>query len=239
MHVTRLGSCRPAARAFRRAAAGAALVLVAVTMCLAQQSSYPHMSSAPASREITPDVRQAIACLKTGGWDARAAAVVVDVRMQRLLPFRKGVCAKAWQVSTSKNGVGSEPRSYKTPAGLHRIWKKSGEKAQIGQPLRGGEPSDAPVSEESGRRPVYISTRAMMLDGLEDSNRESKSRGIWIHGTTAEERIGRPASIGCIRMRAVDAVELFNAVQVGTLVYIAPPSAETASTPAPSANSSR
>ncbi len=59
-----------------------------------------------------------------------------------------------------------------------------------------------------------------MLEGLDKSNSMSRKRGIWIHGTSAEDRIGRPASIGCVRMRNLDVISLFDSVPEGTLVYV-------------------
>lgn len=41
-----------------------------------------------------------------------------------------------------------------------------------------------------------------------------------IHGTNEEETIGRAASSGCIRMRNIDVVDLFNRVPVGTKVIV-------------------
>lgn len=182
--------------------------------------NYPVMGSAPAPRDLTPGVREALEHLKEGGWDKKDPAIVVDIAHQRLLLLEDGQVSHAWRVSTSKYGVGSVPGSYKTPVGLHRIWKKTGASARLGQPLKNGEPTDAPVPEAGERKKVYISTRAMMLEGLEEGNKTSKSRGIWIHGTTAEAKIGQPASIGCVRMRNVDVVKLFDVVSEGTLVYL-------------------
>lgn len=182
--------------------------------------NYPVMGSAPALRQTTEGTRQAVVSLREAGWDGREPAVVVDIARQRLLLFEKGAVSHAWQVSTSKYGVGYVPGSYKTPVGLHRIWRKAGAAAKLGQPLKNGEPTDAPVAEEGQKKKVFISTRALMLDGLEKDNQTSKSRGIWIHGTTAEEKIGQPASIGCVRMRNVDVIQLFDFVREGTLVYI-------------------
>jgi len=177
--------------------------------------------SAPASSRITAGVREALQALRKGGWDGKSRAIVVDIANQRLLMFAsEDRVERSWRVSTSRYGVGSEPRSYRTPLGLHRIWQKSGAAARPGQPLKGGEPADAPVPEEGGPDRVYITSRALKLEGLEEQNRTSRARGIWIHGTSAERLIGRPASIGCVRMRNVDAIELFDLVPEGTLVYI-------------------
>ena len=45
-------------------------------------------------------------------------------------------------------------------------------------------------------------------------------RYIYIHGTPARRKLGAPASIGCIRMRDEDVVELYDMVSPGTVVDI-------------------
>ena len=49
---------------------------------------------------------------------------------------------------------------------------------------------------------------------------ELESRGIYIHGTTEESNIGRPASFGCIRMRSRDVLRVFDETPVGAKVEI-------------------
>jgi len=193
---------------------------IAAVLAFAAPLAVPLLGSAPASTGVTKGVREAVRKLREGGWDGKRRAIVVDIPNQRLLVMKDGRPENAWRVSTSKYGVGTQPRSYKTPPGLHRIWQKSGARAKLGQPLSGGEPSDRATPEELSSGKVFITTRALKLDGLEESNRTSRSRGIWIHGTSAENRIGRPASIGCVRMRAVDVVTLFDMVDEGTLVFL-------------------
>jgi lipoprotein-anchoring transpeptidase ErfK/SrfK len=46
-------------------------------------------------------------------------------------------------------------------------------------------------------------------------------RYIYIHGVPDSEPIGVPSSIGCIRMRNRDVVDLFELVPAGTPVDIA------------------
>ena len=41
-----------------------------------------------------------------------------------------------------------------------------------------------------------------------------------IHGTNEPETIGRAASSGCIRMRNIDVIDLFNRVPVGAKVVV-------------------
>ena len=49
---------------------------------------------------------------------------------------------------------------------------------------------------------------------------DSFQRHIYIHGTPEEGLIGKPASHGCIRMRNIDVIELFDLVKIGTFVEI-------------------
>jgi len=60
------------------------------------------------------------------------------------------------------------------------------------------------------------------LEGCEKKNKNTHSRYIYIHGTSEEDKIGKPTSNGCIRMRNKDVIELFNLVKKGTYVYIKP-----------------
>jgi len=60
----------------------------------------------------------------------------------------------------------------------------------------------------------------LWLDGIEEQNTRTKERYIYIHGTNHEDLIGQPASAGCIRMRNSDVIQLFDKVEVGTLVEI-------------------
>ena len=41
-----------------------------------------------------------------------------------------------------------------------------------------------------------------------------------IHGTNEPEKIGQGVSSGCIRMRDIDAIDLYNRVKVGTKVVV-------------------
>jgi lipoprotein-anchoring transpeptidase ErfK/SrfK len=45
-------------------------------------------------------------------------------------------------------------------------------------------------------------------------------RYIYIHGSPDSAQMGRPGSIGCIRMHNCDIVELFDQVSAGTEVNI-------------------
>ena len=59
-----------------------------------------------------------------------------------------------------------------------------------------------------------------VLTAYESENIDSYHRYIYIHGTAEEEKIGAPASHGCVRMRNRDVIELFDRVDEGCKVYI-------------------
>ena len=65
-----------------------------------------------------------------------------------------------------------------------------------------------------------VMSRILWLDGLDEHNANTRDRFIYIHGTKHEDKIGTPASHGCIRMRNDDVVELFELVDETTPVVI-------------------
>jgi hypothetical protein len=81
-------------------------------------------------------------------------------------------------------------------------------------------------------------TRIIWLKGLEPQNRHAFGRCIYIHGTPEERNVGHPASFGCVRMRSVDVLTVFNAIGVGATVDIIPgslPGSQPQIAPAPKA----
>jgi lipoprotein-anchoring transpeptidase ErfK/SrfK len=55
---------------------------------------------------------------------------------------------------------------------------------------------------------------------LEEENANSYQRYIYIHGTNHEDRIGTPASHGCVRMKNSDVAELYDLIPLGSSVQI-------------------
>jgi UDP-N-acetylmuramate--L-alanine ligase len=117
--------------------------------------------------------------------------------------------------------------SYQTPPGWHRIARKIGEKAPNGTRFVAREPNGEIWSGEESDDDLIL-TRILTLDGLEDGvNRgrgyDSIERYIYIHGTNQESLLGRPTSHGCVRMSNQDVCALFDRIEEGDYVYIAPP----------------
>jgi lipoprotein-anchoring transpeptidase ErfK/SrfK len=127
---------------------------------------------------------------------------------------------RAYPVSTSRFGLGTEPGSFKTPLGRFEIARKIGGGAVPGAVFKGrvptGEIGDASNPED------LIQTRILWLRGLDAENANTFERYIYIHGTNHEEEIGTPASHGCVRMRNGDVAELYEMVAEGTPIFIHP-----------------
>jgi L,D-transpeptidase YbiS len=142
----------------------------------------------------------------------------VSIRRQELRLRRGRKILRRYPVSTSRFGLGTEEGSNKTPLGKFRVSNKIGEGMPestifVGRvPLK---PSD-PLPQTND----LVLSRILWLDGLERRNANTRDRFIYIHGTRHEDKIGRPDSHGCIRMRNADVIELFDLVEVGTPVKI-------------------
>jgi lipoprotein-anchoring transpeptidase ErfK/SrfK len=70
-----------------------------------------------------------------------------------------------------------------------------------------------------------VTSRILWLGGLEPGANsggevDTHDRYIYIHGTNHEHRIGTPQSAGCVLMRNLEIVELFEQVRVGDQVWI-------------------
>jgi lipoprotein-anchoring transpeptidase ErfK/SrfK len=148
-----------------------------------------------------------------------ATSIVVSVPEQKLAVIENGQRVAEFPVSTSKFGVGDRPRSYATPLGMLEVAAKVGAGAPQGAVFKGQRFTGEILRPNApGRDPIV--TRILHLRGLQASNSQAFDRGIYIHGTPEERKIGRPASYGCIRMRSKDVVRVFDAVPVGTKIAI-------------------
>jgi lipoprotein-anchoring transpeptidase ErfK/SrfK len=123
-----------------------------------------------------------------------------------------------YPVSTSSFGLGTEEGSMKTPTGRFRIAEKIGDGMPVGTIFKSRRPVKA--TRKLLRDEDLIMTRILWLEGIEAANANTHDRFIYIHGTNHEERLGEPASHGCIRMRNADVAALFEEVRIGTPVVV-------------------
>lgn len=150
----------------------------------------------------------------------------VSISRQTLELFEDGALLRAYPVSTSRFGAGERAGSFKTPRGRHRIRAMIGAGQPAGTVFVGRRPTGEQYAEQlacADPQRDWILTRILWLSGTEiGRNRlgevDSMRRYIYIHGTPA--KLGRPGSIGCIRMSNEDVIELFDLVSPGTVVEI-------------------
>jgi len=155
--------------------------------------------------------------------------IQIDLPAQTLTVYDDaGTLLRRYPVSTAKNGPGERNGSFCTPRGRHLIRAKIGG----GQPENtvfvrrrptGERWSPALHSQYPGRD--WMLTRILWLSGCElGRNRlgdvDTMRRYIYIHGSPDSAEMGKPGSIGCIRMRNSDIVELFDLVPPFTEVDI-------------------
>ncbi|MGH8632423.1 MAG: L,D-transpeptidase family protein [Burkholderiales bacterium] len=142
-----------------------------------------------------------------------------------------GARLRCYPVSTSKNGLGETNGSYCTPRGRHVIRARIGAGAAENTVFVKRRPTGEIYSEQLAQRYPgrdWILTRILWLSGCERGfNRlgdvDTMRRYIYIHGSPDSVQMGRPGSIGCVRMRNRDIVELFDLVAPGTPVDIVAP----------------
>ena len=137
-----------------------------------------------------------------------------------LLKDGSGKTQKRYSVSTAAKGAGEKNGSFCTPRGKHIIRAKIG----AGQPLntvfvRRRPTGEVWTPELHARYPGrdWILTRILWLSGCERGrNRlgdvDTMRRYIYLHGTHELAEMGKPGSIGCVRMKSPDIVELFDLV---------------------------
>jgi len=155
--------------------------------------------------------------------------IEISIPEQRLALLENGREVSRYAVSTSRNGAGEKQGSFCTPRGEHIVRAKIG----AGQPVntvfvRRRPTGEIWTPELAGRFPGrdWILTRILWLSGCEPGkNRlrdvDTMRRYIYIHGSPDAVDMGKPGSIGCVRMRNGDIVELFELVPAGTEVSIA------------------
>lgn len=161
------------------------------------------------------------------------APAVIEVSIARSeLLLRIDGEETAYPASTSLSEPSQVLDSGGTPRGLHVVIERIGDREPIGTVFKGRVSigrtyEELEPQEQEGN---LITTRILRLLGMEPgfnvgegpdgSNVDSYARFIYIHGTNHEDRVGQPASGGCVQLRNEDMLALFDKAPVGTYVYI-------------------
>ena len=154
--------------------------------------------------------------------------IEVKSQEQKLRFYEHGLLLFEFLISTGKNGMGECQGSYQTPRGRHYIYEKIGQDLPYNtvfvNSLATGEYYEPWMKQAEPQRD-WILTRILKLQGLESGKNlggkvDTLARYIYLHGTSAEELLGVPASKGCIRLHPQDMMSLFDKVKVGAFVWI-------------------
>ncbi len=154
--------------------------------------------------------------------------ISIDLQTLDLINNQDEVISK-YLISSAIKGTGQASGSYCTPLGQHIIRAKIGSGQPENSVFVGRRPTGEIYSPElasqfPGRD--WILTRILWLSGCDVGfNRlgsvDTMRRYIYIHGSPDSVHMGQPGSIGCIRMRNADIVDLFDRVTAGIPVNIA------------------
>jgi predicted GNAT family N-acyltransferase len=155
--------------------------------------------------------------------------IFISLPAQQLELYEGGLLLRRYAVSTALNGAGEVNGSFCTPRGKHLIRAKIGagcpENSVLVRRRPTGETWTKALAEQFPGRD-WMLTRILWLSGLEPGfNRlgsvDTMRRYIYLHGSPDAAEMGMPGSIGCVRMRNRDIIELFDLVPPYTPVNIA------------------
>lgn len=160
------------------------------------------------------------------GQDLSGDLLYISVHKQRLFQVRDGQLISEYPIATASKGLGARVDTYRTPTGLHRVSEKFGDDVPPLGILKDREfTGQFADTDFAGVDKDWITSRILWLTGLEPGvnqggDVDSHDRFIYIHGTANEGSVGRPSSMGCIRMRNADVIELYGGVPIGALVVV-------------------
>jgi len=155
--------------------------------------------------------------------------IEVSIPEQTLTLFDSGDRPiRRYLVSTAAKGAGEKRGSFCTPRGRHIVRAKIGTGAALNTVFVARRPTGEMWSPELAEQfpgRDWMLTRILWLSGREPGfNRlgdvDTMRRYIYIHGSPDTAPMGTPGSIGCVRMRNYEIVELFDLVPPGTPVDI-------------------
>jgi len=131
-------------------------------------------------------------------------------------------------ISTAKNGLGVESGSGKTPTGNFEVVEKYGDGAEKGSVFVGRRENgqvwtpdpENPLNQGENATKGFVLTRILRLGGLDEDNKNTFDRYIYIHATRNTHMLGQPYSAGCITSNHDDVIDIFNKVALGSKVEI-------------------
>ncbi len=201
------------------------LVLPTVIGCRTESDEAAARASMNADELLSAsDERELLAA----GWQKHAGdglGLWVSVARQKLFGIEGGRVRFVYSCSTAARGVGNRENSHRTPLGWHTVDERYGDGLPAGAIFRERKYTKKIWQPHQATAKDMILSRILWLRGLEPGVNlgkgiDSHDRYIYIHGTPAEEKLGTPASMGCIRLSNNNVIELFEMAPSGTRVLI-------------------
>jgi|GEM_PF-4694496 len=189
------------------------------------------LNEAPIESKLQGGANSVYSVLVKGGHIQEGDTLLLIDGQKQTFTLKKGTKSVLLQgkVSTAAKGFGNQPDSEKTSTGLMQVVSFGGKGAKSGTVLVGLKPTSKQIilgpNQTSPRasqgHAAEVLTRAIVLRGLEEHNKNVQSRNIYVHGTNRESRLGTKASGGCIRVSSADVIALVDTLmKVGDYVYV-------------------
>ncbi len=179
----------------------------------------------PILATLTPEDQ---AKLAESGWDSFVGSDIgiwVSVKNQKLMLLRGYTPLLTTACSTASKGTGSRVNSLQTPLGWHRVREKIGDAMPWGAIFESRQFTGRVWSYTEPDSRDLILTRILWLEGCEPGKNQgpgidSYERYIYIHATPEEDKLGSPASHGCVRISNSAIIRLFTVTPLNTPVLI-------------------
>ena len=141
--------------------------------------------------------------------------IVVDPSIQKLFLVRNLEIIGVHGTSTGKKGLSNISGSGGTSTGLFH----TGEiiEGEAGERVKRWGAQGVIVDEND---PADMTTRLITLYGQEAKNKNTLSRGVYIHGTNLRNSIGSPDSHGCVRVLESSAIEIADFIKEAETVQV-------------------
>ena len=175
------------------------------------------------------DVRRFL--ISNGNIDKNDAILMINGHTQRFELYKGGSIILKGKTSTGAGGFANKAGGSKTSTGLMQISSIAGKGEELYTVLVALRPTSPRIildkHKKSPRGKVIpghdaeVTTRALVLSGLELENANVKDRNIYVHGTNREDFLGTSVSGGCIRVSNENIVKLADDhMSSGDYVYI-------------------
>ena len=167
--------------------------------------------------------------IENGNIGKNDTILMINGHKQKFELYKGGSVVLSGKVSTGKGGFGNKPGGNRTSTGLMQVSSIAGKGEELYTVLVGLRPTSPRIvlgpnitsPRASEGHAAEVTTRALVLSGLEEENANVQDRNIYVHGTNRERNLGSRSSGGCIRVSNDNIVKLADEhMSSGDYVYV-------------------